>query len=396
MPFSEIAPSLSHGFGLMLVEGAGLRITMCQGFPFTSLLEIHSVQTPITRSCPGMAGLAAACTLAVVCALGTQASAQRHSSSHTDHQPLRNRLDAIVSIIAAGQEDTALRVAIGNFSYSDSGVPSAFSTYLAGELSAALRREPLLEEFARSRLDALLTEHKLSLSDMFDEETSLTLGRLQSAQGLIVGEYWLDDDQISASLRLLEVETGRVLGSGMLQMQRSELPSGLNVMPQNLTETKAALEALERSKDGGDFDLEVWVDRGDSATYRVGEDMTIRVKAETECYIKLYHVGADGQVKLLFPNPDSSPDETRLKADQVHAFPPAGAGFSFLVKKPLGTEIIQAVASSVPFKNTETGEGGALGGVDDLKSIRRRGLEVVLLGEPAQRAQSTCVFSIVE
>ncbi len=63
----------------------------------------------------------------------------------------------------------------------------------------------------RERLLALLQELNLGSSDLADEANSLRIGRLVGARLMIFGAYQVVASQMRVDLRLVEVETGKVL-----------------------------------------------------------------------------------------------------------------------------------------------------------------------------------------
>jgi uncharacterized caspase-like protein len=97
-----------------------------------------------------------------------------------------------------------------------------------------------------------------------------------------------------------------------------------------------------------DFPLTVWPDK---STYRDGESMRIYVRADKDCYLRLYHRDVEGNVQLIFPNPWQQ--DNRVKAKQPVAVPDAKASFQFTAAAPFGSEIVIAVASTSQFADLE-------------------------------------------
>ena len=63
----------------------------------------------------------------------------------------------------------------------------------------------------RERLSVALEELNLGTSSLVDEATCLRLGRIIGAQLMIFGGYQVIEEQMRLDLRLVEVETGKIL-----------------------------------------------------------------------------------------------------------------------------------------------------------------------------------------
>ncbi|OQY28731.1 MAG: hypothetical protein B6244_06110 [Candidatus Cloacimonetes bacterium 4572_55] len=93
-----------------------------------------------------------------------------------------------------------------------------------------------------------------------------------------------------------------------------------------------------------DFDLTLTTDKD---SYHDGEQMVVTVQAERDCYLRLYHVSADMEVQLIFPN--KWQQDNHIKAGQTVTIPANKDDFQFTMSKPYGMEIIKAVASTKQF-----------------------------------------------
>jgi TolB-like protein len=65
----------------------------------------------------------------------------------------------------------------------------------------------------RDRLEALLAEHDLGRQGKLDPATAARVGKLLGARYMVLGGYFDVMDALRVDARLVEVETGRVLGS---------------------------------------------------------------------------------------------------------------------------------------------------------------------------------------
>jgi hypothetical protein len=244
---------------------------------------------------------------------------------------------ATVEELASHVDVKPYRVSLGNFTYERTGVPGEFASFLSGELSVALGRSDAFAEYARQDLDAIMTEQEMSLSDIVSTTDRPRVGALKAVQGLLVGEYWAAGGEAKVNLRLIDVESGQILGSTKATLAIEELPSRVSVAPTNLERTKKALVGFQAGKSRKEFETKLWIDRGDGGVYSTGEHLQVRFQSEIDCYLRLYYLSADDELLMIFPNEHSS--RRRLQGGKVHVFPGEGS-FDFVVSEPFGTEVI--------------------------------------------------------
>lgn len=79
----------------------------------------------------------------------------------------------------------------------------------------------------RERLLAILQELNLGSSDLADEAAGLRIGRLAGARLMIFGAYQTVASQMRLDLRLVEVETGRVLNAAQRTVSAGDLADWL-------------------------------------------------------------------------------------------------------------------------------------------------------------------------
>ncbi|MBC2710072.1 MAG: hypothetical protein HGJ94_03410 [Desulfosarcina sp.] len=75
----------------------------------------------------------------------------------------------------------------------------------------------------RERLLAILQELSLGSSQLADEATGLRIGRLVGARLMLFGAYQVVASQMRLDLRLVEVETGRVLNASWKTVPAGDL-----------------------------------------------------------------------------------------------------------------------------------------------------------------------------
>lgn len=118
------------------------------------------------------------------------------------------------------------------------------------------------------------------------------------------------------------------------------------------------------------FMLRVDVDRTDR-TYAVGQQMTVSVQVEKDCYLYLLYYGANNEVVCLFPN--KFQQDNRVKSGVNLTIPPPNATYQFTASPPCGREVLQVIGTLEPvdvLKNVKlTNSTATLLSTNDLKSM---------------------------
>ncbi|MFQ6033579.1 MAG: DUF4384 domain-containing protein, partial [Candidatus Bipolaricaulia bacterium] len=90
-----------------------------------------------------------------------------------------------------------------------------------------------------------------------------------------------------------------------------------------------------------ELQVNVWVDK---PAYAVGESITIHYSVNQAAYIYIIDIDAAGQVSLIFPNRYSQDNYVQAGEHQL----PDRPSYRFVIVPPLGTEYVQAIASTQP------------------------------------------------
>jgi curli biogenesis system outer membrane secretion channel CsgG len=103
-----------------------------------------------------------------------------------------------------------------------------------GELLATVVIETLKESGAfqvveRERLILVLEELNLSSSSLVDESTRLRVGRIAGARFMVFGSYFVLVDKMRMDLRLVEVETGRIVKATQKATSAGDLNGWLRI-----------------------------------------------------------------------------------------------------------------------------------------------------------------------
>jgi curli biogenesis system outer membrane secretion channel CsgG len=91
------------------------------------------------------------------------------------------------------------------------GRSSGLGELLSSQVIEALQKRGDFTVVEREHLILALEELGLGTTSVVDEATQLELGRLVGARLMVFGGYQVIEDKMSLDLRLVEVETGRVL-----------------------------------------------------------------------------------------------------------------------------------------------------------------------------------------
>jgi hypothetical protein len=145
------------------------------------------------------------------------------------------------------------------------------------------------------------------------------------------------------------------------------------------------------------LDVEVWVDKGEGATYNPGEDIKVYFQASRDCYVVIYNIDTRGYVDLLYPVDDD--DDPYVEGGRVYRIPDRFDDYELTVDGPDGMEYIQAVASPEPldlpnFPGQYTYEGEVyayqLDGEDPFEFMAEVNAEIAR----DDYASDVCVFSV--
>lgn len=119
-------------------------------------------------------------------------------------------------------------------------------------------------------------------------------------------------------------------------------------------------------------ELEVWVNKGEDATYRAGEEVKIRFRANRDCYVVLYDIDTEGFLTLLYP--EYPGHDGFVEGGRIYRLPRGGARYELVAEGPPGVEYIAAVAAltplayRLPWYLEESYEAAGYRGYDDLEA----------------------------
>jgi type II secretory pathway predicted ATPase ExeA len=98
---------------------------------------------------------------------------------------------------------------------------------------------------------------------------------------------------------------------------------------------------------GGDFQLQVWTNKGANSVYTEGEKLLVNILADRSAYLQVDYYQADGQVMHLLPNALEPND---IKSGQVFTLGKSDKTFQFEITPPFGVEMLTVLASQGPLE----------------------------------------------
>lgn len=183
--------------------------------------------------------------------------------------------------------------------------------------------------------------------DSFGETGDGGARTILGADYIITGKARIDGEFVQCSLKLIQLENGRILAAaeGYIQARPhyykwEQLPveQGKQIRPKVL--------------DGGvssDGKLHFWTDK---KRYLPGDTIKIFFKVSEPLYVKIIDVTPDGKVTTIYPN--IFQPGVLCSAGRVYTIPPENAQFKLEVTPPAGIDRIKALAGPDPFPDDQT------------------------------------------
>lgn len=130
---------------------------------------------------------------------------------------------------AAAQREEVTAVAVWDI---DNLSPSAaiqtdVGEFISGKVIETVEKNQKYTIVERQRIELALQELNIGSTSLADESTRLKLGRLVGARVMIFGAYQVVANQVRIDLRLVDVETGRVLKAAERTVPAADLATWL-------------------------------------------------------------------------------------------------------------------------------------------------------------------------
>lgn len=258
--------------------------------------------------------------------------------------------------------------AVGEFFIEDTPFISDFSGYLKDMTVDLIQKENLFPLIDSDEYYSLLK------NTGFDPNREVRGGiRAEDLQpsgvdNIIYGKYWVSGEDITVYLTLKELLSGKILGTGSFTVIKRALPQGISLKTRN----QGRIESINSRIPVMKSDFALWPDRGNGGVYSPGETLILNFKSPVEGYVRVYHISAEGEMTLVFPNRFDG--DNRVEAGKLYRIGGLDYPFQFDITEPYGIESFKAVFSPDPYYNTQgfnEEESFFLSGIRGLKISRQ-------------------------
>ena len=173
------------------------------------------------------------------------------------------------------------------------------------------------------------------------------------AEYIINGSYWEQGEKINVLALCRQLQTGEVKASANVVFNRRILTGGQSLKPQNFEQAMAQQMAFAQQViESNQLRLEVWTDRGKNALlYSQGELMTVYLRSNQPCHVRLLYILANGQKTVLV-------DNLKINAESINKAVVINnlLDIDFECSSPFGAEMLIAVGRNRPFDRLESKE----------------------------------------
>lgn len=129
--------------------------------------------------------------------------------------------DRLADQIASG---TSQRRLVAVLPFTDSrGLVYSLGSYTAEELVTSFGTDQRFDVIERARLDQVMKEIALSSSDLINDDTARSIGNLLGADVLVIGTFTDIGEALDLNTRLVETESGRIVGADSVVLEREPL-----------------------------------------------------------------------------------------------------------------------------------------------------------------------------
>ena len=276
-----------------------------------------------------------------------------------------DEIERAVAAMARSVDDKTT-IAIGRISYVDTQSVSTFSAWLKNNITSSAQRQS--EKF-QVATDSQSSELAVSSRGL----TVAPLAAGNSIQAVVEGTYLPLDSGAEVSLQLISTAGNRaVLSSTRFTIPASDLERRrLTLRPEvggieiSRTDFEARQQAIEPySGSNNRWTFTVTPDDLDGIYYE-GDEMSMSIYSERECYFRIIHVDVNGNTQVIYPtNPR---DNNLIRAGQVRRIPD---NTRFVMGPPFGEELILVSAYDQSFSLSLQSGTGSLNAENVARGIR--------------------------
>jgi TolB-like protein len=219
-------------------------------------------------------------------------------------------------------------------------------------LTTDLGKSGSLNLVETNQLDKILREIKTG-SILGKKDCQVLLNRT-GATHLVMGNVKKGYGKITVNARLTDLKTARIILTDNVNGSEQDEFFLVEQLAQRIcnkiTNGFISMESrldLPQTGGGGSASIRLWLDKGESPTYRNEETMKIYFKTDRDCYVTICNINTEGKVNLLYPN--NFTRDNFVKAEQTYSIPSEDAPYDFQVEGRPGVEYIYALATDKPF-----------------------------------------------
>jgi TolB-like protein len=118
-------------------------------------------------------------------------------------------------------DKTGIKLAVFSFPYYDGSV-SIGSIKIQEELTSYLAKNKNIDVLERTLISKLLEEKKMQMSGLIDDTKGLEFGKLLGADAIVTGIIEdISDNKCRVNSRVIDVRTGKVLSSSIMEIERN-------------------------------------------------------------------------------------------------------------------------------------------------------------------------------
>ncbi len=259
----------------------------------------------------------------------------------TPHDNEMKAVRALVEELADNLEKGTLNVTIGSLTLENSKISSEFAENLLTLAQAEMSQPDYSEDFVQVKRQILTRSASKTRSGLIREqgndvpgETAVTLS----------GVYRQSPDEsiIYVTLRL-EEDNGARVSQAEIAIKRDAVR--LPIKPANITKMEKITDDIDRlSTPSNDFQIDLWIDKGNGGVYRSGDNLKVMFRTEVDCFLRVIYIDVDGNRILMYPT-ERDP-KGKLRAGVVYEL---HRNNRYTIQPPFGTEMIIAFASTHMF-----------------------------------------------
>jgi hypothetical protein len=295
-----------------------------------------------------------------------------------------NAVRAIVKNLSNNLPEGELNITIDTLTLEKTGISSSFAEEWLILLYGEMKQPQYQQDFktvdrqsaTRNMVRTRGGFKRIEENDVTANTRPVSVG---SKEVLLSGTYRLSADKkaVIVSMRL-EKANGAVISRAETAISRSSIKEELE--PKNKANFQQTVKEIDTdSKPARDFEIYLWVDKGNGGVYRSGQEMELMFRSDTACYLKVLYIDVNGNRIVMYPTARDA--KTRLSAHVLHKL---HTNNKYTILSPFGSEMIIAFASTEPFnEQDEINLGGGFRGYAPeqqtkhvVKNLRKRGLSV--------------------